>query len=159
MFQMYRRAPPGLCVCDLQSQSAPQAKTRIVFIFMRILGITIPENKRLEIALTSIYGVGRPRALTILKQASIDPGHKSKDLSVEQENKLRTLVESHKIEGDLKREVAGNIKRLKDIKAYRGSRHARHLPARGQRTKTNSRTVRGNVRKTMGSGRRKEEKK
>lgn len=126
---------------------------------MRILGITLPENKRLEIALTAIYGVGRSRARFILKKTGVSGDITSKELSVEQENAVRKLVESYKIEGDLKREVAGNIKRLKDIKAYRGLRHARHLPARGQRTKTNSRTVRGNVRKTMGSGRRKEEKK
>jgi len=126
---------------------------------MRILGITVPENKRLEFALTSIYGIGRSRAKHILLKTKIDGSITSKDLTVEQENAIRKLVESFKIEGDLKREVASNIKRLKDIKAYRGSRHARHLPARGQRTKTNSRTIRGNTRKTMGSGRRKEEKK
>ena len=126
---------------------------------MRILGITVPENKRLEIALTSIYGIGRSRALLILKTVKIDPATKSPALTVDQENEIRRLVESYKIEGDLKREVGANIKRLKDIKSYRGSRHARHLPVRGQRTKTNSRTVRGNVRKTMGSGKRKEEKK
>lgn len=126
---------------------------------MRILGITLPENKRLEIALTAIYGVGRARAKHVLLKTKIDGGMKSKDLSVEQENAIRKLIENYKIEGDLKREVAGNIKRLKDIKSYRGSRHARHLPSRGQRTKTNSRTIRGNVRKTMGSGKRKEEKK
>jgi small subunit ribosomal protein S13 len=126
---------------------------------MRILGITLPDNKRLEIALTSLYGIGRPRALYILSKANIEPGIKSKDLTVDQENKIRTIIESYKIEGDLKREISGNIKRLKDIKTYRGSRHAKKLPARGQRTKTNSRTLRGNVRKTMGSGRKKEEKK
>ena len=126
---------------------------------MRILGITLPENKRMEIALTAIYGIGRSRAMHILKTTKVDPAIKSKDLTVEQENKIRKLVENFKIEGDLKREVASNIKRLKDIKTYRGSRHARHLPTRGQRTKTNSRTVRGNIRKTMGSGKRKEEKK
>ncbi len=126
---------------------------------MRILGITIPDNKRLEIALTSLYGVGRPRALYILNTVKIDPAMKAKDLTVEQENEIRKLVESYRIEGDLKREVASNIKRLKDIKAYRGIRHTRRLPSRGQRTKTNSRTIRGNVRKTMGSGRKKEEKK
>lgn len=126
---------------------------------MRILGITLPENKRLEFALTAIYGVGRSRAKHILLKAKVDGAIKAKDLTVDQENVVRKLVESFKIEGDLKREVASNIKRLKDIKAYRGNRHARHLPARGQRTKTNSRTVRGNVRKTMGSGKRKEEKK
>lgn len=125
---------------------------------MRILGITIPE-KRLEIALTAIYGVGRSRARYILMKAKVDGGIKPKELSVDQENTVRKLVESYKIEGDLKRDTAGNIKRLKDIKTYRGLRHSRHLPVRGQRTKTNSRTVRGNVRKTMGSGKRKEEKK
>jgi small subunit ribosomal protein S13 len=125
---------------------------------MRILGITLPENKRMEIALTVVYGIGRPRALSILRTVKVEPGSKPKDLTVDQENAIRKVIEGFKIEGDLKREVAGNIKRLKDIKTYRGNRHARHLPARGQRTKTNSRTVRGNVRKTMGSGRRKEEK-
>jgi small subunit ribosomal protein S13 len=94
-----------------------------------------------------------------LKKVKVDPGMRSAALTVEQENDIRKLVESYKIEGDLRREVAGNVKRLKDIKAYRGLRHARHLPTRGQRTKTNSRTVRGNIRKTMGSGKRKEEKK
>ena len=126
---------------------------------MRILGITLPENKRMEFALTAIYGIGRSRAHLILATAKVNGAIRPKELTVEQENSIRKLVESYKIEGDLKREVAGNVKRLKDIKSYRGSRHARHLPARGQRTKTNSRTVRGNVRKTMGSGKRKEEKK
>lgn len=126
---------------------------------MRIAGITLPNNKRLEIALTAIYGVGRPRAKKILAEAKVDPGLKADKLSAEQENIIRKLVEAYKIEGDLKREVSGNIKRLKDIKSYRGSRHMRGLPSRGQRTKTNSRTRRGNVRKTMGSGRKKVEKK
>ena len=113
----------------------------------------------MEFALTAIYGIGRSRARHILATAKVDGSVLSKSLTVEQENEIRKLAESYKIEGDLKREVAGNIKRLKDIKTYRGARHARHLPTRGQRTKTNSRTVRGNVRKTMGSGKRKEEKK
>jgi small subunit ribosomal protein S13 len=126
---------------------------------MRILGITIPEGKRLEIGLTTLYGIGRPLAHKILEEAKIDFGKKPKDLSVDDENTIRAIIEKFKIEGDLKREVAGNIKRLKDIKAYRGSRHARGLPSRGQRTKTNSRTRRGNVRKTMGSGKRSVEKK
>lgn len=112
----------------------------------------------MEIALTAVYGVGRARAKSVLLKTKIDGGLKPTQLSVEQENAIRKIVESFKIEGDLKRDRAANIKRLKDIKAYRGVRHARHLPVRGQRTKTNSRTVRGNVRKTMGSGRRKEEK-
>jgi small subunit ribosomal protein S13 len=126
---------------------------------MRILGITIPDAKRLEIALTELYGVGRSRSIYILNKAKIDPASMAKDLSVDQENEIRKIIESLRIEGDLKREIASNIKRLKDIKTYRGVRHTRRLPVRGQRTKTNSRTLRGNVRKTMGSGRKKEEKK
>ena len=126
---------------------------------MRILGITIPDEKRLEIGLTAVFGVGRSRAQKSLKEAGIDMGAKPKDLDTDAENKLRSIIEGYRLEGDLKREVSGNIKRLKDIKAYRGTRHAKGLPARGQRTKTNSRTRRGNVRKTMGTGRRVAEKK
>ena len=126
---------------------------------MRIAGITIPDSKRLEVALTALYGIGQPRARIILKQANVDIGKLPKELSTDEENKIRTIIESMKIEGDLKREVASNIKRLKDIKSYRGTRHMRGLPSRGQRTRTNSRTRRGNVRKTMGTGRRKVEKK
>lgn len=125
---------------------------------MRISGITIPDKKRLGYALTALYGVGHSRALFILGQAKIDPMRKPTELTPDEENRIRTALETYKLEGDLKREVAGNIKRLKDIGAYRGTRHAKRLPTRGQRTKTNSRTVRGNVRKTMGSGRRKVEK-
>ncbi len=125
---------------------------------MRISGITLPENKRLEIALTAVYGVGRPRAKIIIEKLGLDLGMRTTELTPEQENLIRREIELFKTEGDLKREVQQNIKRLKDIKAYRGIRHVRHLPARGQRTKTNSRTVRGNVRRTMGSGRRKTEK-
>lgn len=125
---------------------------------MRILGITIPDDKRIDIGLTVLYGVGRPRAQAILKDAGVDPSKRTKDLVVDEENKIREIVETISLEGDLKREVAGNIKRLKDIKAYRGVRHQRGLPVRGQRTKTNSRTRRGNVRKTMGTGRKIAEK-
>ncbi len=125
---------------------------------MRILGITIPDNKRLEIGLTSIYGIGRTTAKKILTEASVDFGLRPNALTPDQEAFIRKEIEGRKVEGDLKRLVAGNVKRLKDIKSYRGTRHARRLPSRGQRTKTNSRTVRGNVRKTMGSGRRKVEK-
>ena len=124
---------------------------------MRISGITLP-NKRLAYALTALYGIGISRANDICATAKIDPAKKANDLTSEDENEIRRAVEVFKLEGDLKREVAGNIKRLKDIGTYRGMRHARRLPTRGQRTKTNSRTVRGNVRKTMGSGRRKVEK-
>jgi small subunit ribosomal protein S13 len=126
---------------------------------MRILGITIPETKRLEVGLTTLFGVGRPLAKQILDKAKVDWGTKAKELNPEKENEIKKIIESLKIEGDLKREVSGNIKRLKDIKCYRGMRHNRSLPVRGQRTKTNSRTRRGNVRKTMGTGRRAVEKK
>lgn len=126
---------------------------------MRISGISLPDNKRIEIALTAIYGIGRPLAHRILDTAKVNYATKAKDLTAEEENKIRKEVESRKTEGDLKREVSANIKRLKDIKSYRGERHARALPTRGQRTKTNSRTRRGNVRKTMASGRKKLDKK
>lgn len=126
---------------------------------MRIAGITIPENKRIEIGLTAVYGIGRSSAHNILDKAGIEYGKRTKELSEQDENKIRKIVEEITTEGDLKREIASNVKRLKDIKCYRGTRHLKHLPARGQRTKTNSRTVRGNVRKTMMSGRKKVEKK
>lgn len=125
---------------------------------MRIAGITLPDNKRMEVALTTVYGIGRSLSRDILSRAKVDLDKLAKDLSAAEENAIRHLVEAQKIEGVLRREVSGNIKRLMDIKSYRGSRHAKRLPARGQRTKTNSRTRRGNVRKTMGSGRRKVEK-
>ncbi|PIR85527.1 30S ribosomal protein S13 [Candidatus Kaiserbacteria bacterium CG10_big_fil_rev_8_21_14_0_10_45_20] len=125
---------------------------------MRIAGITIEDNKQLAFSLTAVYGVGQVRARTILREVGVPEDKKAKDLNADEELKIRTAVEGHLIEGDLRREVAGNIKRLKDIKANRGIRHARGMPTRGQRTKTNSRTVRGNVRRTMSSGRRKLEK-
>jgi len=125
---------------------------------MRLLGITIPEEKRLEIGLTAVFGIGRPRAKAILAKAGVPFGKKSKEVSIEEENKIRSVIEGLTLEGDLKREVAGNIKRLKDIKTYRGLRHMRNLPVRGQRTKSNARTKRG-VRKTMGTGRKVAEKK
>lgn len=125
---------------------------------MRIAGITIPDKKRLEYALTEIYGIGLSRARALLDENKVDRGAYAKDLNDADEAKVRKAVESFMIEGTLKRDVSANIKRLKDIKTYRGTRHLRRLPVRGQRTKTNSRTVRGNVRKTMASGRRKESK-
>ena len=125
---------------------------------MRILGITIPEEKRIEMALTAIYGIGRARAHKILDESGVDYAKKPKDLTAGEETKIRQIVESFKLEADLKREVGANIKRLKDIKSYRGMRHARRLPARGQRTKTNARTLKG-PKKTMGSGKKKESKK
>ncbi len=121
----------------------------------RIAGITIPSNKRVVIALTYIHGIGNTSAKNILKQANVDHSVRVKDLSPDQENAIRQVVEKEfKVEGELRREVMSHIKRLKEIGSYRGARHAAGLPARGQRTKTNSRTVRGNVRKTAGSGRR-----
>ena len=120
---------------------------------MRIAGVTIPDDKRLEFALTYIYGIGHSRAKKILDAVGIDYGAKAKDLSKDQEAKISQEVSKYKIEGDLKREIASNIKRLKDIGCWRGERHSRRLPVRGQRTRTNTRTIRGNVRKTMTSGR------
>lgn len=118
----------------------------------------MPNDKRLEIGLTCFYGIGIPRARKILDQAGINRGKHAKDLTPDEENKIRVIVETTPIEGNLKREISANIKRLKDIKSYRGIRHMKRLPVRGQRTKTNSRTIRGNVRKTMASGKRKETK-
>lgn len=126
---------------------------------MRILGITLPDEKHIDVALTSLHGIGRSRAKTILADAKVPFDKKSKDITPDEENAIKKAMETYKIEGDLKREVASNIKRLKDIKAYRGIRHQRNLPVNGQRTKTNSRTRRGNVRKTMGTGRKVAEKK
>lgn len=125
---------------------------------MRILGITVPNEKRLEIGLTVLFGIGISAARKILDQVGIEHGKKAKDLTEDEENKIRAIVEGITIEGNLKREISANIKRLKDIKSHRGVRHMKRLPVRGQRTKTNSRTVRGNVRKTMASGKRKESK-
>lgn len=127
---------------------------------MRIAGITVPDQKRLEIGLTAVYGIGRPRAKRILAEAKIDGGKKPSELSVDEETTIRKIIESgdYRIEGELRRDITSHIKRLKDINSYRGSRHAKRLPARGQRTKTNARTLKG-VKKTMGSGKRKVEKK
>lgn len=124
---------------------------------IRIAGINIPDNKRIEIALSYIYGIGLSLSRKILEQAKIDFNIRTKNLTEEQVAKLREIIESgkYKIEGDLRREKMMNIKRLKEIGCYRGIRHIKGLPVRGQNTKTNSRTVRGNVRKTMGSGRKK----
>ncbi|OGZ33705.1 MAG: 30S ribosomal protein S13 [Candidatus Portnoybacteria bacterium RIFCSPLOWO2_12_FULL_39_9] len=122
----------------------------------RIAGVNIPDNKRIEIALTYIYGIGRFLSNQILSQAKIEPNVSAGKLSLEEVNRLRDIVEKkYKIEGELRRGKMMNIKRLKDIGCYRGGRHSKGLPARGQRTKTNTRTVRGNVRRTMGSGRKK----
>lgn len=121
----------------------------------RIAGVTIPTNKRIDVALTYIYGIGETRAKQILAKAEIKPEVRVKDLTLDQENTVRAIVEKEfRVEGELRRDVLSSIKRLKEIGAYRGIRHSKRLPARGQRTRTNSRSVRGNVRKTAGSGRR-----
>lgn len=121
----------------------------------RIAGVNIPDNKRIEIALTYIYGIGNTLSKKILKNAEVEPGKLAKDLTAQEINKLREYIEKNfKIEGDLRRQTMVNIKRLKDIGSWRGFRHIKGLPVRGQRTKSNTRTIRGNVRKTMGSGRR-----
>ena len=125
---------------------------------MRIAGVTLPDDKQLAYALPLIFGIGPARALDILKEAGVEPTRKGSDLSADEEQKIRTLAEGYTIEGELRREIGQNVKRLKDIRSARGVRHERRLPVRNQRTKTNSRTVRGNTRKTMGSGRRTLEK-
>lgn len=120
----------------------------------RIAGVTLPSNKRVIIALTYIYGVGDTQAKKIIDITGIDGDVRVKDLSDADINKLREHIEKNmKVEGELRRDTLAHIKRLKEIGSYRGTRHAKNLPMRGQRTKTNSRTTRGNVRKTMGSGR------
>lgn len=120
----------------------------------RIAGVNIPENKRIEIALTYIYGIGRSLSKKILDELKINVNTKASALTAKEVNDLKDYIEkNYKIEGDLRRQVMINVKRLKDVGAWRGLRHIKGLPVRGQRTKTNNRTVRGNVRKTMGSGR------
>jgi len=120
----------------------------------RIVGIDIPGEKRIEIALTYIFGIGLSSSKKILKKARIDPNRRASTLNVEEINKLKEVIKNYKVEGDLRKDLITNIKRLKDIGCWRGARHIKKLPVRGQRTKTNNRTVRGNVRKTVGSGRR-----
>jgi small subunit ribosomal protein S13 len=120
----------------------------------RIAGVNIPNEKRIEAALPYIYGIGLPLAKKILAETKINPDTRTKDLTEAELNRLRDFIEkSYKVEGELRQQILLNIKRLKEISAYRGIRHIRGLPVRGQRTKTNSRTRRGNVRKTAGSGR------
>jgi len=125
---------------------------------MRLLGINIPDNKRTEIALTYIYGIGRTLSRQILTSAKVDMNKRMKDVTPDELNRIKNLIDkNYKVEGALRQIIKQNITLLKELKTYRGSRHAKRLPVRGQRTKTNSRTVRGNVRKTAGSGRRKVE--
>ena len=116
----------------------------------RIIGVDIPKEKRIDIALTYIYGIGRTLAIKVLKAASIDLAKRAKDLTEEEVSRLATIIQKdYRVEGDLRRDVAANIKRLIDIGSYRGLRHRRGLPVRGQRTKTNARTRKG-PRKTVG---------
>lgn len=123
---------------------------------VRIAGINIPDQKRIEVALTSVYGIGLVTSRKILQELSLNPDTRSKDLPLEDANRLRDFIEKkYRVEGELRHAVKMNVKRLKEIGCYRGVRHQKGLPVRGQRTKTNTRTIRGNVRKTMGSGRRK----
>ncbi len=127
---------------------------------VRIAGINIPDNKRIEVALTYVYGIGLPTSQKILKELDISTDTRTKDLTAEEANRLREAIEKkYRVEGELRHIVKSNIKRLKEIGCYRGTRHQKGLPSRGQRTKTNTRTVRGNVRKTMGSGRKKSDSK
>ncbi len=123
---------------------------------MRIFGINIPDNKRIEISLTYIYGVGRTMSAKTLEATKIEPGKRADKLSSDELNRIQLYLEkNHLVEGELRQAIRRNIQRHKDLKTYRGVRHLKRLPVRGQRTKTNSRTVRGNVRKTAGSGKRK----
>lgn len=126
---------------------------------LRIVGINIPDDKKIAVSLTYIYGIGISTASKILSELEISDSKRTKELTEEEQNKIRNYIEKRvKVEGELKHEIRGNIKRLKEVGVYRGIRHQRGLPVRGQRTKTNTRTVRGNVRRTMGSGRVKTEK-
>ena len=110
---------------------------------MRIAGVNLPDEKRVDIAITYLFGVGRKNAVEILKKSEIDPARRMKTLTEEEQKKLQTILDTYKVEGDLKVEIQGNIKRLREIGAYRGIRHIRNLPVRGQRTKSNARTKRG----------------
>jgi len=123
---------------------------------MRIAGVNIPDEKKAFVALTYIYGIGPTTASRLLTEAKIDGDRRTKTLNSDEVSRLQKLIEAgSSVEGELRQTIKENISRLKAVGAYRGSRHSRGLPARGQRTKRNTRTVRGNVRKTVGSGRRK----
>ena len=123
---------------------------------MRIVGVNIPDDKRVEIALTYIYGVGGTLAKDILEEAKVDIDKRTKNLTGEEVKKIQSILEkSYKIEGELRQIIRQNIKRLKETHTYRGIRHTKRLPVRGQRTKSNARVVKGHLRKTVGSGKRK----
>lgn len=125
---------------------------------MRITGVNIPDDKKIETALSYVYGIGRSLAIDILAKAKIDRDKQAKNLTAQEVNKLQSIIEKdYQVEGELRQMIRQNLKRLKEIQSYRGLRHAKNLPVHGQRTKSNSRTVRGNVRRTAGSGRKKVE--
>jgi small subunit ribosomal protein S13 len=125
---------------------------------MRIFGVTLPDNKRIEISLTYLYGIGRSLSRKTLEAAKVDMGKHAKDLTAEEISRIQAFIEKNfPVGGELHQRIKTDIGRLKDLQTYRGMRHLRRLPVRGQRTRTNSRTVRGNVRKTAGSGKRKVE--
>lgn len=126
---------------------------------LRVAGVNIPDEKRIEVSLTYVYGIGVSTSAKILKELQISGDKRSKELTEEEQNKIRDYIEKRvRVEGELKHQIRLNVKRLKEVSCYRGIRHQRGLPVRGQRTKTNTRTVRGNVRRTMGSGRVKTDK-
>ena len=110
---------------------------------MRIVGVTIPDEKRIDISLTYIYGIGRGNVVEVLLKAKVDAARRTKDLTEEEQKRIHQAIETYKLEGDLRTEVQGNIRRLKEIGSYRGIRHSKNLPSRGQRTRSNARTKRG----------------
>jgi small subunit ribosomal protein S13 len=125
---------------------------------MRIFGVNIPDNKRVEVSLTYLYGIGDSLSRKTLAAVKIDVNKRAKDLTADEVLKIQSFIEKNfPVEGELRQRIKTNINRLKELQSYRGMRHLRRLPVRGQRTRTNSRTVRGNVRKTAGSGKRKVE--
>lgn len=123
---------------------------------MRISGVNIPDDKQIQVSLRYLFGLGKTTSDIVLKEAQVDPRKKTRTLTSEELGRIQGAIETRfRVEGELRQNIRQNIQRLKDLKTYRGMRHLRRLPVRGQRTKTNSRTVRGNVRKTAGSGKRK----
>lgn len=147
------RPAAGARVRSVPGEPEAQATARVMAV--RIAGITLPDQQRVGVAITRIYGIGSSLGRRLLQEARVDPLLRTKDLTAEQAAVIRDLIEErYRVEGELRREVVENIRRLKEIGSYRGLRHSKRLPVRGQRTRTNSRTVRGNVRKTAGSGKR-----
>jgi len=123
---------------------------------MRLLGVNLPDQKRIEASLTYVFGIGPSLSRRILESAQVSLDKRTKDLTTEEMNSIKSVVEkSYRIEGELRQLIRQNVDRLKSLQTYRGTRHAKHLPVRGQRTKSNSRTAHGNVRKTAGSGKKK----